>query len=370
MLNAELFIGNTERVIDPLFESKDSFWVDGELCKRFGVNPRAAEPFGKSIKQNVFDNIMNTCVLKSDGTTWERLIKFNTVDEAQAVIEELNVEADANTLYESGAGRMTYQEFKDQGFYQVHVNETMRSAVGADGSMDRIITLLGSSAHLNAGFEAVDHSSDPGILSTETGKLEIYSMNLAKYYDVFGFETHLDPIAKWQTDPHGYGGIHYNNGYNMQYINVHPHHRVHSSRGDNKNVLEVFDDVLFMNPVDATRYNLQTGDTAKLTCPAVTNALELAGNRPEVSILRRVSVTNSVIPGAIIGIEGTTARFDLDQDELIDYGGCANSLAAPLLCGQAHQAYNSIVVKVEKWAGTPLKPNYQWASDTPKFSEV
>jgi hypothetical protein len=81
------------------------------------------------------------------------------------------------------------------------------------------------------------------------------------------------------------------------------------------------------------------------------------------------------MPGVLLGTEGATARFNKEplngyDAETIDLGGCANTLAASLLCGEGHQPYNSVIVKVEPWTGIQLKPQYRWAGDVPKLSEV
>jgi anaerobic dimethyl sulfoxide reductase subunit A len=149
----------------------------------------------------------------------------------------------------------------------------------------------------------------------------------------------------------------------MQYLNLHGLHRSHSTRNDNRHILEVFDDVFFINPIDAEKAGLKNGDTALLT--------NYVGR-----ILRRVTITPTVMPGTIIAMQGCNTRLLDDEatteptnwDTVIDYGGNPNTLAAPLLLGQAHQAYNTIIVKMEKWTGEPLKPQYKWDSDVPKLS--
>jgi anaerobic dimethyl sulfoxide reductase subunit A len=384
--NPEIFIGNLNKVIEPLFEAREDSWADGELCKRFGYDPRNAAT--KARKQSTFESFMNMGVMQSDGSTYKPLIKFNSVDEAQALIDKQGVEANANSLYAGGAGLVTYDEFLKQGYYQTRVSAAMRATKGSDGKggggSAKLYNFINQTAHLSSGFDAVNHSSDPGILATETGKCEIYSMNFTKYYEIFR-STKMEPIPKWQVEPYGFDGAAehpdyaYNNGYDMQFLSCHPHNRVHSVGGDNKYMLELFDDVLYMNPIDAERRGLANGMTAKITTPpwvynnlpANVKALALGsgGDRPEASLLRRVSVTNTIMPGVVLLPEGAMSRFDMDPDENIDYGGNPNSFALPLFCGIGQQTYNGFVVKIEKWTGTPLEPNYKWPANAPKFAE-
>ncbi|MDR0515374.1 MAG: molybdopterin-dependent oxidoreductase [Coriobacteriaceae bacterium] len=335
MQNREVFIGNPNRVIDPLFEARDSLWVDAELCKRFGGDPSAAYPNGQSIKHNVFTGFANAWVVTPDGKGKEPLISFTEED-----LAEIGVTADASRLKE---GRISYQEFKKRGFYQVELD-------------DRTIKYSGAIVDYIADE---DHADPSKLLTTQTGRLEIYSMNLANYYQVFGLEGKVGPRAEYVVGPSGYEEASLGE-YPYQFINVQPHHRSHSTRTDNQNVLEYFDDVLFINPLDAEAQDIRHGDTVLLTSNAG-------------KILRRAAVKSTVMPGVIVGTHGATNRLldnerssgATDWDKVIDYGGNANTLCASYLVGQGHQAFNTVIVKMEKWSGEPLLPNYRWELDTP-----
>ena len=150
--------------------------------------------------------------------------------------------------------------------------------------------------------------------------------------------------------------------YPLQYVNVHPFHRCHSMRTDNANVLSYYDDVMFVNPVDAEAAGLKTGDTALFTSKAG-------------KIARRVAVETTVMPGVVVGTEGANTRL-LDDEKsadatdwstVVDYGGNANTLTETFLVGQGHLAYNTCIVKMEKFDGEPLKPNFKWDADVPPF---
>ena len=49
---------------------------------------------------------------------------------------------------------------------------------------------------------------------------------------------------------------------------------------------------------------------------------------------------------------------DLDKDN-VDIGANVNTLLGPILTGEAHQAYNSCLIKVEKLNGEALVPDYK-----------
>jgi anaerobic dimethyl sulfoxide reductase subunit A len=335
MQNPEIFIGNARRIMEPLFESKSSNWVDEQLLIRYGFDGILAYPNGQTMLKNNFDGIANAWVVTEDGTGNEPLISFTAED-----LAEIGVEADASKLTE---GRITYQEFKKNGFYQVKLN-------------DSLVKYGGTAADFIAD---ADHTDPTKLLSTQTGRYEIYSMNLANYYQVFGLDACVGPRGEYLAGPSGYEESQ-EGTYPYQYIDVHPHHRSHSTRTDNKNVLEYFDDTVFINPIDAEREGLKNGDTALFTSKAG-------------KILRRVAVKTTVVPGAVIGTEGATNRLLDDErttdptnwDEVIDYGGNANTLCESFLVGQGHMAYNTVIVKMEKYSGEPLKANYAWDFDVP-----
>jgi anaerobic selenocysteine-containing dehydrogenase len=254
----------------------------------------------------------------------------------------------------------------------------------------------------------INHWKHSTPIATETGFYEIFSMSLYNYYMNFWYDAPalggtdaaglagvngtnigklptdlttpsqlLYPIPVYRKQPDGYeasmdGATYYNgtvvppNEFRFQYIDLHPHHRIHSHRSDSKNLLELFDDILYIHPDTARDAGgLKHGDTVILTSST--------GGK----IMRRVSLSKTVIPGVLIGTEGCTVRHlddeattePVDWDNVIDYGGCANSLAAGHRVGQAHQAYNTIIVKMEKANGN-LVPQYKWEPDLPESART
>jgi anaerobic selenocysteine-containing dehydrogenase len=326
-----------------------------------------------TIKQNVLNAFLDTWVKTPDGTQ-KYLLKFDDDD-----LNEMGVNASTVTDTRLTQGVISYKEFKEKGFYQVRVNEDLRQTRSA-----ALTAFLNETPAYDSSIQ--DWFKKANNINTQTGFYEIFSIDLVNYYRNFWYDAaalsfdetklsdpaelaiakvsqRLYPIAVYRPQPDGYEDTSAN-GYPLQYIDLHPHHRVHSQRTDNKNILELFDDVLFINSADAAVYgNLKTGDSVILT----------SSNGGK--IMRRVSVTNIVMPGVIIGTEGSSVRHLDDEasedvlsaeewQNVIDYGGAANVLTASYLVGQAHQAYNTVIVKIEKAQGD-LVPQYKWEPDLP-----
>ena len=135
------------------------------------------------------------------------LISFTQED-----VEEIGVSADASTLSE---GRITYQDFKKQGFYSVEPNDAIVPTGGP------VFDFVADEAH-----------ADPSkLLDTQTGLLEIYSQNLANYYQVFGLDACVGPCARYEVGPSGYEEA-ARGEYPLQYVNVHPNRRPGNSWQD------------------------------------------------------------------------------------------------------------------------------------------
>jgi anaerobic dimethyl sulfoxide reductase subunit A len=314
-------------MIEPLFESRSSAWLDAEFCKRFELDPRnALSPV--PAKQTVYEKLLDANVRKTDGSgAFEPLLSFSA--------DEINEIGAVGTPSPAGHGRISYTEFKEKGYYQV-------PRATNDGLA-------------NMGFFATyvaDEDHDTELLATETGKMEIYSMKLARDYKDFGFETFLYPIAKYQEAKRGYEES-LTGDYPLQMVTVHPLTRMHSGRYDNRHIQELHTDLVYINHIDAEKY----GTPGK---PSKSGDTVLFSSRVG-KMLRRVAVISTIVPGTILTTEGATSRYN--EDETIDLGGNPNSLCEDILCGEGHIPFNTTLVKMEPWAGEPMKPNYQWDHD-------
>ena len=320
--NPELFIANPGIIMKPMFEAKETPWVEAELCKRLGVNPLLARNFLP--KQATFERLYGAQIKRNDDPSqWERLINFTQ--------DDINSMGAKGVPTPAGEGRISFKEFKEKGYYQISRK---------DGD-DLVV-------EPHQRFVA-DPITNPA--NTDTGKLEIYCTKLVKLYNHVGFNT-MNPIAKYQAPHKGYEET-LTGDYPLQMICVVPMTRWFSTRYDNRHILEIHSDAVFISHVDAEKFGgIKNGDTVLISSNTG-------------KILRRASVVTTVIPGTIVTITGASTRYN--TDETIDYGGNPNSLCEDFLCGEAQVPYNSTLVKVEKWTGEPLMPEYLWADNVPNI---
>ena len=57
---------------------------------------------------------------------------------------------------------------------------------------------------------------------------------------------------------------------------------------------------------------------------------------------------------------GQGAWVEIDEETGIDMAGSMNVLCGPKLTPTGYQSYNSTIVRVDKWDGEPLQPDYLW----------
>jgi anaerobic dimethyl sulfoxide reductase subunit A len=339
-INHELYIGNPNPIIEPIFEAKNSLWADDEILQRLmGTPPGTIKP--DTDRQAMFNILSGATV---DGG---KLIGFT-----QEEITDFGVTGTPQT------GQMSFSEFKKKGTYQVRrYSGDSRGFQGVAGYNYTTYSPLMWDVYVAdtvSGHVYTNNAADTNLMS-ETGRLEIYSMNLYKYYKhVFGF-TPLHPIAKYEPDPdNGYERV--GADYPLQLVTVHPYTRYHSTRVDRGAIQEIHPDAVYINPVDAERYNLHQGETALLTSQVG-------------RILKRVSIIPTIMPGVVMVPEGASTRMDeTDPDNPLDIGGNPNSLTNDVVCGEGNEALNSNVVRIEPWQGEPLLPNYKQPLDIITFT--
>ncbi len=161
--------GNREHLIwarqitQPLFEAKDDDWIATELASRLGFDASVIAPL--SLDQQVFNQLAGATVIGEDGVTKETLLTITADD-----IAALGVEGEPQT------GRVTLQDMKTNGFYQVPRSPDDK---------------LGYIAH--AAFRE-DPEANP--LNTPSGKLEIYCQDIVDFVKNSGF-TQIQPIPTY-----------------------------------------------------------------------------------------------------------------------------------------------------------------------------
>lgn len=313
-LNRETLI-YASKVIEPYFEAKSDWWMYLELADRLGIDTEILAPEDPEIDTHMM--IAEAQVICEDGETLENLAAVTAED-----IEELGLPM------EPQEGRVPLKEIAAQGGYQVE-----------------------RSANDNFGYVALSAFREDPVanpLDTASGKLEIFSRTLVDRYANYR-TTDIAPIAKYVPAQEGYEAsfsdfsAQQKGDYPFQVIGIHVARQAHSSFTNVKQLNEIFANDLMLNTRDAEALGLESGDTALLTAASG-------------KTLRRVQVTNRVMPGVVIVGQGNWT--ELDEETGIDVGCNMNTLTPGTLVGAGHCAFNSVLVNIEKWLGTALEPDY------------
>lgn len=307
-----LFIGR--KVVEPMFESKDDSWIESELAKRLDVDPSAVSPL--SDEQTYFEIVSGSTVMKEDGSDYEPLVEVTAED-----IEELGV------VGEPHEGRIPIKQLIETGVYQVKRHE------------DDPFVFVYQKAFRD------DPVANP--LNTQSGKLEIYCKALEEKSALMGYQT-IEAIPKYVPATEGYEETFSNWGtkekgeYPFQMVHIHHMRHCHSTYNNSRVLNELFSNGLVMNPADAESLGLKSGDSTLISSKFG-------------KVARLVETNPRVMPGVVILGQGNWTELDNDG---VDVGANVNTLAGPLPTAEAHQAFNSCLVKIEKWTGEPLTPDY------------
>ena len=357
----------TSKIHEPLFNCREDFDTEAELAKRWGLDPRVAIPL--SIREIGLNEILGAQVVvppygeteapgggsggaprafsvgsrivahsespagvppdpppgasvSPDGSIpaepqWENLLSVTEED-----LEALGIQG------EPQQGRVPIREFLKTGVYQVP-------------------------RHAGDAFEHVkyaDFVADPAAhpVRTESGKFEIYCEALVRQFDQFGL-SHIAPIAKYVVAHEGYEetfadwDAQVKGEYPFQNLSIHFIGRAHQAFDNVAQLRELFPYDVLMNTVDAKRVGVARGDTALV-------------ESPHGRILRRVRVTNLLMPGIVLVGEGAWSDVDANG---IDRSGNPNSLEASTLTGEGHCTWNTSICRVEPWTGEPLPLDFR-----------
>jgi anaerobic dimethyl sulfoxide reductase subunit A len=309
-------------IIEPLWETKDIEEIETELGKRLGLD---VHPF--SAKQRFFNQMAGTIYLNPATFGMEPLVTITEED-----IKEWEVDGKPQK------GIVTIKELLAKGGYQMPRQP---------GDAYQMI------ADMPAQMFRADPVANPA--KTESGKLEIYCKELSRYLNAYGFDT-TPPIAKYERPVEGVEDTYADwdkkikGEYPLQMTNPHYIRRSHSTFNNVPWLRRAHPQDVLMNTIDAEERDLQTGDTI------------LVKSR-HGKVLRRVNVTDFIIPGVIILPHGSWTEFN--EDTGLDKGGSAGTLRGPHASGLGHQPFNSCNVQVEKWTGEPLEPDYKWPQRIP-----
>jgi DmsA/YnfE family anaerobic dimethyl sulfoxide reductase A subunit len=173
-------------------------------------------------------------------------------------------------------------------------------------------------------------------LGTPSGKIEIYSEQLAKLNDEWEFENEdrIHPIPDFHGGFEGYGSI--TDEYPLYCCGFHHKSRTHSSFGFIPELEQVARQQVWINPADAEERGIASGDRVRVKSPA---------GEIEIEAL----VTNRIIPGTIGIPQGAWHKADMNGDR-VDTGGCVNTLTTyhPTPLAKGNGPAHSMIAQVTK----------------------
>ncbi len=183
-----------------------------------------------------------------------------------------------------------------------------------------------------------DFRDDPvaNPLSTPSGKIEIYSEQLAEIAAEWELEEWqvINPLPVFTPGLYGYGSV--NDEYPLYGCGYHHKSRTHSSFGFIEDLKVVARNEIWVNPVDADSRSIKSGDVCSVKSP-----------HGEIQVEARV--TSRVIPGTIAIPQGAWHDADMSGDK-VDKGGCVNTLTTykPTGLAKGNGPAHSMIVQVKK----------------------
>lgn len=308
--NREMMVAY-QNICEPLFEAKSDQTIARELAVALGLAEE--DVFAISEDQQYFNLVSSMEVMDDDGKTYVPAVGITADD-----IAEMGAEG------EPQEGKLSYQEMKELGVYQV------KRQPGD-----------------NFGYIAFeDFAKDPEAnpLDTPSGKLEIYCQTLADTYTAMGWST-VTPIPTYKPVTNGYEATFADfeagkkGDYPFQVMNPHYLRRAHTAFDNVPWLREAWTNPVFMSAQDAADLGIQADDTVLLTSPAG-------------QCIRRACVLEGMIPGTLGLPHG--AWVAVEEETAIDQVGADNYLLSPAPNGEGTSGYNSCICNIQKYDGAEL----------------
>jgi len=302
-----------QKVIEPYYESLEDLEIFYLLCDKLGFSEDVAPRV--SAKQCQFEMLQTATVIMEDGENREPLVAITRDD-----LDYYGVTG------EPQEGRVPIREFFDEhgGVYQV-----MRS------DDDNFKQVFRKDFRENPEDNPVD---------TPSGKCEIYCQSLKDFYDEACMHD-IDALPKYKPAVDGYEQLRADSGYPFQLITPHHLRQIHSNFSNVKQLNEVFPNDLMMSAYDAEKYGLKRGDWVLASCAE--------GGK----LARRLNTLPNLMPGVVLLGEGNWRR--IDEETGIDIGGNPNTVTRVQYLGDGYQAYNTVLLMIEKYEGKALEPDYR-----------
>ncbi|RKO64421.1 dimethyl sulfoxide reductase subunit A [Campylobacter sp. P255] len=170
-------------------------------------------------------------------------------------------------------------------------------------------------------------------LKTPSGKIEIYSIELAKMQKTWILKEgqQIVPIAVFESQREGPLDP-LKEKYPIQFFGYHYKGRTHSSFWEIPQIREVNPQEIWVNTIDAQQRKIKTGDTIRV--------------KNDLGVIQGVAkVTPKIIPGCAVTPQGAWVKYENG----IDVGTCVNSLASLLPTAISKgNGQHSILVEIEK----------------------
>ena len=307
------------QVCEPIGESKTDQQIAKLLLEGYGMDPKLA--YDKTETQQFFDQIAGSTVMGDDGKM-KKLVTITSSD-----ISSMGVTG------EPQQGIVSLAEFKENGGYQFKRT--------GPNDLGRFI-----------GWE--DFITDPvkNKLSSNSGKIEIYCQ---KRYDQLAshtptgwrpYPTYVVPIRGYESTfvDKKIGGTKTSTPYLM--FNIHYLRRSHTVFDNCPWLREVWPSPVWINRQDAQAKGINEGDTVLITSSNGKKSL------------RTAALMDNIMPGIVSVPHGSWTN--VDESTGIDQAGSDNWLMPGEFAGFGVTAYNSQNINIEKYTGTPLKPDHEW----------
>ncbi len=311
-----------QQIVEPMYEALPEFEIACRLCDATGIE-RSQVLSVETEEQYCLNLIRNATVRNADTLQPEPLVIID--EEGLAVFKERVGEATCDLQAE---GHITLKDFLEKGFYHIPRKEGDK------------YTFIGYKAYVD---DPVNHPRP-----SASGKLEIYSDAKANVLNLPGYDKNriFKPYPTYYDAASGYVQT-FSDWKNKvkgeyPYVVYNPHYirRSHTTLDNLPWLREALTNPVYINASDAKTLGIADGDTVLIS-------------NQYGQVLRNASVIESIMPGCVGLPHGGWPKIDPNTG--IDHGGSDNILLGPieqpsLMLG----AYNTVMVKLEKWTGTVL----------------
>lgn len=238
----------------------------------------------------------------------------------QEDIDRYSEMAGHELVLEPQEGKITLEEFEQNGIYQVPDPEKYR----------------------NYPFKAFIDDPDANPVDTPSGKFEIYSQAMSDYIEWVGFSS-KSPLPIYPHITEGYeDGIANNRPF--QLVTHHYQRRSHHVFDNLTWLREAFPQELWINADDAKKLGIETGNIVLL-------------ESPYGKVARPAYITERIAPGVISLGEGAWAELNKDG---VDIAGATNTLSSPVPTGQGHTGFNSNNCLISLYENQDILPDCKW----------